>query len=133
MKGQTFLKATSILMIIGGVIAAIVSLIGIAGVALLASLGGASGLLYLSVGIAVAASVIELIAGIKGVGACKAPEKAAACVKWGIIIAVLSVISMVVNLIGGGEFEIVNFILNLVLPVLYVIGAAQLKGAAAAQ
>lgn len=131
MKGQTFLKVIAILMIIGGVIAAIVSLIGIAGVALLATLGGASGLLYLSIGIAVLASVIELIAGIKGVGACKAPEKAAACVKWGIIIAALSIISTIVNLIGGGDFSVVSLILNLILPVLYVVAALQVKSSCA--
>ena len=74
------------------------------------------------------ASVIQFIAGIKGIGACSAPQKAASCVKWGIIIAVLSIISMIIGLIGGGEFSIVSLVLNLLLPGLYIFSAVQMKG-----
>ncbi len=137
MKGQGFLKVTSILMIIGGVISIIVSVIAVAGVGALVALGAGAvsgmGLLYCSTGLLVVASVIELIAGIKGVGACSAPIKAAACVKWGVIVAALSVISMIVGLIGGSDFSIVNLLLNLILPALYVYGAIQMKNGAMPQ
>ena len=89
MKGQKFLKVTSVLMIIGG--------------------------------------VIGVIAGIKGIGACNAPQKAAACIKWGIIIAVLSIISMIIGLVAGGEFSFTSLILNLLVPGLYIYGAIQTK------
>lgn len=130
MKGQKLLKVTSILMIIGGVIAAIVGVLAILGISALVALAESAegtGLLYASSAIIIVSSVIEFIAGIKGVGACSAPQKAAACVKWGIVIAVLYIISMIIGIIGGGQFSIVNLILNLLLPGLYSYGAVQMK------
>lgn len=129
-NGQKFLKVTSILMIIGGILAVIVGIMAVLGVSALAALAGSAegmGLLYVSSILVIVASVIELIAGIKGLGACKAPDKAAKCVKWGIIVAVLSIISMIINLVGGGDFNITNLILNLLLPGLYVYGALKTK------
>ena len=67
------------------------------------------------------------MAGIKGGGACSAPQKAAACVKWGIVIGILYIASMVIGLIGGGQFSIINLVLNLLLPGLYSYGAVQMK------
>ena len=72
-------------------------------------------------------SVIEIIAGAKGLKACKVPENAGKCVTWGIVIAVLSIISMVIGLIGGGEFNITSLVLNLLVPGLYVYGALKTK------
>ena len=95
-------------------------------VALAESAEGA-GLLYASSAIIIVSSVIEFIAGIKGVGACSAPQKAAACVKWGIVIAVLYIISTIIGIIGGSQFSIVNLVLNMLLPGLYSYGAMQLK------
>lgn len=130
MKGQTALKVTSILMIIGGVIAAIAGILVILGLSALAALSGSAegmGLLYASSIIIVVSSIIEFIAGIAGIGACSAPQKAASCVKWGIIIAVLYLVGMVIGLVGGGDFSIINLVLNLLLPGLYVYGAMQMK------
>ena len=73
---------------------------------------------------------VHATTGIKGVGACNAPQKAASCVKWGIVIAVLTVISIVLGLVGGGEFSITNLVLNLLLPGLYVYVALQVKAGA---
>ena len=130
MKGQKLLKVTSILMIIGGVIAAIVgvlALLGISALVALAESAEGAGLLYASSAIIIVSSVIEFIAGIKGVGACSVPQKAAACVKWGIVIAVLYIISTIIGIIGGSQFSIVNLVLNMLLPGLYSYGAMQLK------
>lgn len=137
MKGKGFLKVTSILMIIGGVLAAIVGIIGLLGLGVAHSIAGDLGvagdvasdlvMAYASIILVIVASIIEFISGIKGIGACSAPEKAAACVKWGIIVAVLSVVSIILNLVGGGEFNVMNLVLNLVLPALYVLGAVQMK------
>ena len=130
MKGQKILKVTSILMIIGGIIAAIAGVIAILGVSALAALSGSAegtGLLYASSILVTVASVIQFIAGIKGIGACSAPQKAAACVKWGIVIGILYIASMVIGLIGGGQFSIINLVLNLLLPGLYSYGAVQMK------
>ena len=127
MKGQKFLKVTSILMIIGGVIAGIIAILGIGALAALVETGEGTGLLYASSIIVTLASVIQFIAGIKGIGACNAPQKAAACIKWGIIIAVLSIISMIIGLVAGGEFSFTSLILNLLVPGLYIYGAIQMK------
>ena len=105
MKGQSFLKITSILMIVGGIIAVITGVIAILGVSVLAALSGSvevTVLLYVSSILVTVASVIQIITGVKGLKACKAPETAGKCVTWGIVIAALSIISMVIGLIGGG-------------------------------
>lgn len=132
MKGQKFLKVTSILMIIGGVIGSIIGVIATIGVSALAVLADSTegtGLFYASSIIVIIASVIQFIAGIKGIGACNAPQKAASCIKWGIIIAVLSIVSMIIGIAGGGEFNITSLVLNLLIPGLYVFGAMQMKNA----
>ena len=123
MKGQKFLKVTSILMIIGGVLAAITGLLALLGISALAAMAGSAegtGLLYASSALAIVSSIIELIAGIKGVGA---------CVKWGIIIVALSIVSMVIGLIAGGSFSFTSLVLNLIVPGLYIYGAIQMKNA----
>jgi len=66
--------------------------------------------------------VIEIIAGVKGLRACKDPENARKCVNWGIGITVLSIISTGIGLIGGGKFRITNLVLSLLVPGLYVYG-----------
>ena len=86
MKGQKILKVTSILMIIGGVIAVVVGVLAILGISALAALSGSTegiGLLYASSILVTVASVIQFIAGIKGIGACSDSQKAASCIKWG--------------------------------------------------
>lgn len=130
MKSTGFLKVTSILMIIGGAISAVMCVFAIIGVGALVAVGGESGfaaLLYLAVALAVASSVLELIAGIKGLGACKEPDKAAACVKWGVIIIVLSIVSIISDVVAGADFSITSLILNLLVPGLYIYGATQMK------
>ena len=94
MKGQKILKVTSILMIIGGITAAIAGVIAILGVSALAALSGSAegtGLLYASSILVTVASVIQFIAGIKGIGACSVPQKAVSCVKWGIILSLIHI------------------------------------------
>ena len=62
MKGQKILKVTSILMIIGGVIAVVVGVLAILGISALAALSGSTegiGLLYASSILVTVASVIQ--------------------------------------------------------------------------
>ena len=129
-NGQKFLKITYILMMVGGIIAVIAGVIAILGVSALVALAGSAegiGLLYASSILVTITSVIEIIAGAKGLKACKVPENAGKCVTWGIVIAVLSIISMAIGLIGGGEFNITSLVLNLLVPGLYVYGALKTK------
>lgn len=68
-----------------------------------------------------------IIAGAKGFKACKVPENARKDVIWGILSAVLSIVSTVIGLIGGGEFSITSLVLNMLVPGLYVCGALKTK------
>ncbi len=126
-KGTGFLKVTGILMIIGGAVSIILSIIAALGIAALAYISDeavSSALLYASVILMIVSAVAELVAGIIGVANCKKPDKAVSCIVWGIIVAVLSVAGTVLNSVGGGSFSVFSLILGLVLPALYIIGAA---------
>ena len=123
LKGKNFLKVCGILMIIGGGLGIIVSIVAILGIAVLAAAGVSSGLLYLSGILLVISSVAELVAGIIGVKNCNNADKAGTCMAWGIVVAVLSVLGNVLTVVGGGDFSVMSFITGLVIPVLFIIGA----------
>lgn len=125
-KGTDFLKVTGILMIIGGAISIILGIIAALGVAALVYISDgtvSSALLYTSVILMIVSAIAELVAGIIGVANCKKPDKAGSCIVWGVIVAVLSVASAILNSVGGGSFSAFSLILGLALPVLYIIGA----------
>ena len=128
MKGRQFLKVTGILMIIGGafgIIGGIVAMIG-AG-ALAAVLETSAGGLMLSSALILASAVFQLIAGIMGVKNCDKPEKAQSCIVIGVIVAILSVAGNVISNVLGSDFNIINYAAGLIVPVLYIIGAAKNK------
>ena len=87
------------------------------------------GMLYAACALSLVCAVVELIAGIVGVKNCKNPEKAGICIVWGVLVAVLYIISTILSSVGGGEFNIVSLLIGLVLPVLYIIGAFKNKNA----
>ena len=158
LKGATFLKVMGILLIIGAAFAIIGGIMGLSGSALLhagtnafidtvdeaagsmdmdvsseaeeakSTLGQGIGIFYATFGLLLLGGVLELIAGIKGIGGSKHPEKARSCVTWGIIIAVLAVIDQILSIVAK-SFNVGNLISILVLPVLYIVAAVQLKGA----
>ena len=79
MKGQKILKVTSILMIIGGALSVILSIVAIIGIAAIAYIADGSvslGMLYASGALMVVSSVAELVAGIVGTANSKKAEKA---------------------------------------------------------
>ncbi len=129
MQGSKFLKVTGILMIIFGAIALVLAIIAIAGISVLAALGASSGLLTVSCILALVGAVAEFVAGIIGVKNWNKLEKAGTCITWGIIVIVLCVISNILSVVGGGEFNILNLLTGLVIPVLYLIGGIQNKKA----
>lgn len=128
MKGRKFLKVTGILMIIGGafgIIGGIVAMIG-AG-ALAAVLETSAGGLMLASALILASAVFQLIAGIMGVKNCDKPEKAQSCIVIGVIVAILSVAGNVISNVLGSDFNIINYVTGLIIPVLYIIGAVKNK------
>ena len=128
MKGRKFLKVTGILMIIGaafGIIGGIIAMIGVGALAAVLETS-AVGLMLASV-LVLASAVFQLIAGIMGVKNCDKPEKAQACLVMGIIVAILSVAGNVTSNVLGSDFNAFNYATGLVIPVLYIIGAAKNK------
>ena len=128
MKGRKFLKVTGILMIIGGafgIIGGIVAMIG-AG-ALAAVLETSAGGLMLASALILASAVFQLIAGIMGVKNCDKPEKAQSCLVMGVIVAILSVSGNIISNVLGSDFNIMNYATGLIIPILYIIGAAKNK------
>lgn len=94
--------------------------------ALIAKFAGASTLgfaFYLGLATTLVGGIIQLIAGINGVKHCNKPENAKKCITWGIIVIALAVISNVLQVIGGGEFNVLSFVIGLIVPVLYIYGA----------
>ncbi len=128
MKGRKFLKVTGILMIIGAVFGIIGGIIAVIGSGALAAVleTSAGGLMLASVLVLVSA-VFQLIAGIMGVKNCDKPEKAQSCLIMGIIVAILSVAGNVISNVLGSDFNVFNYATGLIIPVLYIIGAAKNK------
>lgn len=94
--------------------------------ALIAKFAGASTLgfaFYLGLATTLVGGIIQLIAGINGVKHCNKPENAKKCITWGIIVIALAVISSVLEVIGGGKFNVLSFVIGLIVPVLYIYGA----------
>ena len=128
MKGRKFLKVTGILMIIGaafGIIGGIIAIIGVGAMAAVLETS-AGGLMFASV-LILASAVFQLIAGIMGVKNCEKPEKAQSCLIMGVIVAILSVAGNVISNVLGSQFSIINYATGLIIPVLYIIGAAKNK------
>ena len=123
-------------MIIGGALALVIALIAVIGIAAAASLaagalgGGIIALAVIASILSLLGGGIELAAGILGVKNWNQPAKAQSCIVFGAIIIALSVLSNILNLASGSEFNLFTLLLGLVLPVLYLIGAVQLKNMA---
>jgi hypothetical protein len=129
-KGAGFLKVTGVLMIIGGIIRIIAAAGALSSIAFLVVLyGGAvsAGLLYASGAFALVGGILQLIAGITGVRNCNKPEKAPACIKWGVIVIILCVIGTILSMAGGTPFPVASFLVGLILPILYILGAYKNK------
>ena len=126
MKGHKSLKVTGILMIIGAAFSVIGGvLVGGLG-ALVAGFGVASGLTFsywMALLLTLGGGICEMIAGVKGVKNSKRKENAKELIKWGVIAAAFSVLGIVMNLVSGEEFSILNVLTGMAIPVLYIYGA----------
>ena len=63
-------------------------------------------------------------ARIKGIQHSKRSEKAGGLIVWGVIVAVFSILSIVLNSINGDDFSIISVLTGVVVPALYIYGAA---------
>ena len=126
MEGHKFLKVTGILMIIAAVFSIIAGVfVGGLG-ALAAGFGAASGLTFAywaALFLTLVGGICQLIAGIKGVKHSKRSENAKELIKWGVITLAFSVLAIVMNLVGGEEFSLLNVLTGVAIPALYIYGA----------
>jgi hypothetical protein len=136
--GKGILKAASILFIIFGVISIIASIILLAGAGIATAVlgefgaGALGGLLMAVVVLALIVSVLMLVIGIIGVGKRSGdPSKAGFYIVTGVILCILSLISLVIGIVNN-SFQWTSLV-SFVLPILYIIGGAMNKKAAVAQ
>lgn len=126
-KGSVLLKIASILMIVGGAAGIVLGILAIGGGIALKNTELADDINFSALVIAgvilIVAGIIQLIAGIFGSKNYNKPEKANVCIVWGIIVAVLCVVSNVITLTSGGKFDAVSLITGLAVPALYIVGA----------
>ena len=132
MMGSKLLKVIGILMIIFGAIGIVGMIMLIAGVALVqAAIGDGIGMYWLALIVGMIGAVLELVAGIIGVKNWNNPEKAQTCVICGIVVIAFQVVSDILTVVAYSQsFNIFTALFGLILPVLFLIGAFQLKKAA---
>ncbi|NLT97147.1 MAG: hypothetical protein GXW96_03165 [Christensenellaceae bacterium] len=126
--GKTFLKVVSILFIIFGAIAVIVSIIALIGATVAAALIPLAGILIVGTIILLVVSVLELVLGIVGLKKCGDPSQANFFIITGIILCVLALVSLIFSIAAGG-FNVTSLI-GFVLPILYIVGGSMNKKAA---
>ena len=94
---------------------------------LTAGVGAAAGLTFAywaALLLPLVGGICQMIAGIKGVKHSKRGEKAGNLILWGVIVAAFSVLSIVLNLVNGGEFNFISVLTGVAIPALYIYGAA---------
>ena len=133
MKSNMLLKVSGILMIIGGSISLIIGIIAVLGVGALAIILGSeanTGMLMLGAVMLLVGAVITFIAGILGVKNAAKPEKAMSCIVFGALAAIVSILSNILTVVGGGAFSVPSLLTGLLLPVIYLAGAFMNKKSA---
>ena len=143
-QGSTMLKVTSILMIVFAGIGLIIDIATIAGYSWIFDYNGRYGidltLFIIALAILVLAVVMELIAGIVGVANWNNQSRAGTCMGLGVTVIVMAVLGNVLSVValiqlfdavGYGSnseaFSTLTGLLGVIVPILYVIGASQLK------
>ena len=139
-KSNKFLKVTGILMIIGGSFNLLGSLLmlffGVIFVdaTIHANLTGSeavlAGAIIAGIVLVIAAGLVQFIAGVIGVKNASNPEKAGVCICFGVLTALIYIVSQILNFAGGGShnyLSVMIIVFGLLIPALYLVGAFQLK------
>lgn len=127
--GSKLLKVVSILMIVFGAIGIVFDIIAVAGIAAVSAyLGSSIGMYWIALICAVIGTIVEFVAGIIGIRSWDKPEKAQTCVILGCICVGITVLSNILTLVSYSQgFNVFSLLTGLVIPVLFLIGAFQLK------
>lgn len=134
-KGKVLLKVAGILMIIGGALSIILSVVFAMAAAALTAAGGPKTIIV-GLLITILGSVTELIAGILCTRYHAEPAAAVKCMVWSCVTILLQVVGAVLvisgtnvlasetgQMLSGGVSAVLSIILGAVVPVLAVIGA----------
>lgn len=127
--GSSLLRVTGILLIIFSAITLVFGLFGLFGLLTLSAMAGVGALMLVIVLgyiLFFAGTVLEFIAGIVAVKNWANPAKAHTCMGWGVTLLVLASLSLLLALLGSGTNS-VTAVIGIVLPILYIVGANQLK------
>ena len=126
------LQICGILMIIGGSVGTVISIIAIAGMILIAGLAAIAGvdatLALVSTILLIVSSIVTLIAGITGVKNAGRPENASKCITIGFINIAVTIVGNIVAVVSGDNLSPLSLVTGLVLPALFLLGAYQNKG-----
>ncbi len=141
-QGSKLLKVVSIIMIVGGILGAIIMIIAgvVGGTANAianqyssvlsdadnASLGGNLAMMWVGIIIGVIGSAVEIFAGFTGLANWTNPAKAQFMTIVGYVIVGVQVVSIIFSIIAK-SFSPITLVTGFVLPVLYIVGAMQLK------
>lgn len=133
MGGQRFLKVTAIIMIVMctfNIILGGLALIGSGATMALATqdaevaaMSGVIGIVSIMSILMILNGIAELVVGIIGIANCKKSEKAHIHLLCGIIVILFSMIQAGFEVCTYGMFNIFNFTLSMIIPILYVSGA----------
>ena len=143
---NTFLKIMSTILLFGGIVYLIIAAVALALGEFEKFQSDPKGTLLIIAGILMLiAGIFVIIAGKLGKSACKNPAKAKACVVFGSIMIIPSVIAFIFSIIainylagvGGVSIHAMNYvsailslILGIIIPVLYILAAKMVKPAA---
>ena len=128
--GKGLLKFVSILFIVFGAIALVVSILAMSvAIAAVDYLGDIGIIAVAAVIIMLIVSVLELVLGIVGLKKSGDPAKGGFFITTGIILCVLALASLILG-IAAGSFDVTSLI-GFILPVLYIVGGSMNKKALA--
>ena len=124
-SGQKMVQVISILMIVFGAIATVISLIGLVVVIAAVAITGQV-LALVAYLILVGGGIAELVVGIIGVVNCKDISKAQMLLVCGVVVAVVQVLGNLLSMAGSG-FNFFSLLSGLLFPILFIVGAIQMK------
>jgi hypothetical protein len=121
--GKGLLRVSSILMVILSSLVLVLALIGIIAAGTIGGIIIAAASTFVVI-FAFLPTIAVFITGVLGIAYAGKPEKATVCLVFGIVVVILTLISIFTSGFTWGH------LVGLILPVLYVIGAARNKQAA---
>lgn len=121
-QAQKTIQITSIIMIVGGILGFILSLVALSGIGtLMYFLGSLATLLLVASIISLLAAAFEAYVGFIGMKNYMNPPMAKKLLTFGLVIIGIQVISLILS-IAAGSFPFISFIIGLILPGLFCLG-----------